>query len=159
MGNFGNPLTLKFNGHHCKAPVLSKAPWADPTNTSELKFNARDGKTDRISFEGTYDIKATFPVNPIGRTGISGRGVLGKWGPNHAADPVLTKWKIDESTKNRIIDSVSGKPILMFVAILRKNDNEWAIPGGMVDPGETISMTLKREFTEEALNSLNDSKR
>ena len=71
----------------------------------------------------------------------------------------MTKWKIDESTKNRIIDSVSGKPILMFVAILRKNDNEWAIPGGMVDPGETISMTLKREFTEEALNSLNDSKR
>ena len=71
----------------------------------------------------------------------------------------MTKWKIDESSKNRIIDSVSGKPILMFVAILRKNDNEWAIPGGMVDPGETISMTLKREFTEEALNSLNDSKR
>lgn len=47
----------------------------------------------------------------------------------------------------------------MFVAILRKNDKEWAIPGGMVDPGETISMTLKREFTEEALNSLSDSQR
>lgn len=104
-------------------------------------------------------MKDAIPMNPIGRTGISGRGLLGKWGPNHAADPVLTKWKTDESTQNKIIDSISGKPILMFVAILRKNDNEWAIPGGMVDPGETISMTLKREFTEEALNSLSDSQR
>lgn len=28
---------------------------------------------------------------------------------------------------------------------------EWAIPGGMVDAGEEISSTLKREFSEEAL--------
>jgi ADP-ribose pyrophosphatase len=140
-----------------KAPELKKASWADPSNTSEIQFNSRDGKTDRLSFEGSYRVIEAIPINPIGRTGISGRGLLGKWGPNHAADPVLTKWKTDESTKNKIIDSISGKPILMFVAILRKNDNEWAIPGGMVDPGETISMTLKREFTEEALNSLSDS--
>lgn len=32
-------------------------------------------------------------MNPVGRTGISGRGVLGRWGPNHAADPVVTRWK------------------------------------------------------------------
>lgn len=32
----------------------------------------------------------------------------------------------------------------------------WAIPGGMVDPGEKISTTLKREFIEEALNSSGD---
>ena len=25
------------------------------------------------------------PLNPVGRTGIIGRGHLGKWGPNHAA--------------------------------------------------------------------------
>lgn len=29
----------------------------------------------------------------------------------------------------------------------------WAIPGGMVDPGEKVGQTLLREFTEEALNS------
>ena len=31
------------------------------------------------------------PRNPIGRTGITGRGQLGKWGPNHAADPIVTR--------------------------------------------------------------------
>ena len=29
--------------------------------------------------------------NPVGRTGIRGRGCLGRWGPNHAADPIVTR--------------------------------------------------------------------
>lgn len=29
----------------------------------------------------------------------------------------------------------------------------WALPGGMVDPGEHIGQTLRREFMEEALNT------
>lgn len=39
------------------------------------------------------------------------------------------------------------------MSIERRDCGEWAIPGGMVDPGEKISTTLKREFLEEALNS------
>lgn len=46
------------------------------------------------------------------------------------------------------------RPILQFCAIQRRDNNEWAIPGGMIDPGETVSETLKREFQEEALNAL-----
>ena len=29
--------------------------------------------------------------NPIGRTGMIGRGLLGRWGPNHAADPIVSR--------------------------------------------------------------------
>ena len=29
--------------------------------------------------------------NPVGRTGMIGRGLLGRWGPNHAADPIVTR--------------------------------------------------------------------
>jgi len=29
--------------------------------------------------------------NPVGRTGIQGRGWLGRWGPNHAADSIVTR--------------------------------------------------------------------
>ena len=39
---------------------------------------------------------------------------------------------------------------LQMVAIKRKDTGDWAIPGGMVDEGEKVSVTLKREFTEEA---------
>jgi ADP-ribose pyrophosphatase len=47
-----------------------------------------------------------------------------------------------------------GKPVLEFVAVKRKDTGEWALPGGMVDAGDTVSLTLKKEFGEEALNSL-----
>ena len=30
--------------------------------------------------------------NPRGRTGLAGRGCLGRWGPNHAADPIVTRY-------------------------------------------------------------------
>ena len=58
---------------------------------------------------------------------MTGRGLLGKWGPNHAADPVVTRWKRDENG-NIILDS-KDKPILQFVAIQRADTKEWAIPG------------------------------
>lgn len=53
---------------------------------------------------GTYTIENNFPLNPIGRTGIQGRGVLGRWGPNHAADPIITRWKHDSSEKYGCIE-------------------------------------------------------
>lgn len=40
-----------------------------------------------------------------------------------------------------------------MVSIERLDTREWAIPGGMVDPGEKLSETVKREFMEEALSS------
>ena len=36
------------------------------------------------------------PRNPRGRTGMTGRGTLGKWGPNQAADPIVTRWNPDD---------------------------------------------------------------
>lgn len=51
---------------------------------------------------GKYVIFNGRPLNPQGRTGLKGRGILGKWGPNHAADPIVTRWKIinDERKTN-----------------------------------------------------------
>ena len=47
----------------------------------------------------------------------------------------------------------SQLPILQVVLILRRDGGGWALPGGMVDPGEVVTQTLKREFMEEALDS------
>jgi ADP-ribose pyrophosphatase len=57
---------------------------------------------------------------------MTGRGLLGKWGPNHAADPIVTRWKTDSKGERVMVD---GKPCLEFVAIKRKDTGEWAIPG------------------------------
>lgn len=64
----------------------------------------------------------------MGRTGLRGRGVLGRWGPNHAGDPIVTRWKKDDG-KQPVIDAKTKRPVLQFVAILRRDTNLWAIPG------------------------------
>lgn len=132
--------------------VLANPVWADPIKPENAKWNEIDGKIDRRSHEGRYHIVDGLPQNPKGRTGIKGRGLLGKWGPNHAADPIVTRWKINKYNK-RTEKPESGKNVLQFVAIQRGDTGEWALPGGMCDPGESVSLTLKREFMEEALNS------
>ncbi|XP_077976552.1 ADP-ribose pyrophosphatase, mitochondrial-like isoform X2 [Styela clava] len=146
------------------APVVKKGPiWADPDISDKnprkpIKFNQKDGLVNRISFEGSYELVDNKPINPRGRTGLTGRGLLGKWGPNHAADPIVTRWRRDKNG-DVLKDENTGRPILQFVAVLRKDNGEWAIPGGMVDAGEKVSLTLKREFGEEALNSLKYSEK
>lgn len=42
--------------------------------------------------------------------------------------------------------------MLQFVCIRRKDTNEYAIPGGMVEKKEKVTETLQREFHEEVLN-------
>ena len=87
-----------------------------------------------------------MPRNPAGRTGLGGRGLLGRWGPNQAADPIVTR---DHPT--------SGK--LQVVAIWRKDTGVWALPGGMVNDGDTVSVVVRREFKKEAGNIANPEMR
>lgn len=141
-----------YNPVHYESPTLQGKPWADPTSSQGLKFNSLDGKQDRRSHSGHYELFEGYPRNPYGRTGIKGRGLLGRWGPNHAADPIVSRWK-NSDTGHPICHPVSGKRILQICLIRRQDCGELALPGGMVDPGEAVSVTLKREFAEEALNS------
>ncbi|XP_015607486.1 ADP-ribose pyrophosphatase, mitochondrial [Cephus cinctus] len=139
------------------SPVLEGKPWADPKiddPSFKPNWNSIDDKVNRQSFMGDYVVDDNgYPSNPVGRTGIVGRGLLGRWGPNHAADPIVTRWKRN-GTGALEINRETEKPILQFISIQRKDSGEWGIPGGMVDPGETITATLKREFMEEAMNSI-----
>lgn len=123
--------------------------WADPEisdKTFQPAWNSVDGKINRVSFvcPYTFDSNTLCPLNPIGRTGLAGRGLLGRWGPNHAADPIVSR--------------ISDEGHLEFVAIQRRDNSEWAIPGGMVDAGEQVSQTLQREFAEEAMHGVVDKK-
>lgn len=132
--------------------VLSMPEWADVevrNTTIQLNFNQLDGKVDRISSQKKYDVINGVPRNPIGRTGVCGRGLLGRWGPNHAADPIVTRWKMEYKQR---VKGKDGRNILQFIAIQRHDTGDWALPGGMVDPGEFVPTTLQREFSEEALN-------
>eukprot|EP00300_Choanocystis_sp_HF-7_P012722 c18001_g1_i5.p1 GENE.c18001_g1_i5~~c18001_g1_i5.p1 ORF type:complete len:154 (+),score=26.29 c18001_g1_i5:108-569(+) len=43
-----------------------------------------------------------------------------------------------------------------MVAVKRQDTGQWAIPGGMVDDGEYVTKTLRREFVEEAADDSAD---
>ena len=85
--------------------------------------------------------KSGVPRNPVGRTGMHGRGLLGRYGANFAADPIVTRRKPTDPT------------VLQMVTITRRDTGELAIPGGMVEYDETVNQTLRKEFYEEALRS------
>jgi len=134
------------------APKLKAMPaWADPMDPKEVRpaFNTGPRTTYTKNDQGqnlyTVDPETNRPVNPIGRTGVSQRGSLGKWGPNHAADPLVMRRKPADPS------------VLQFVAIVRKDTGEFAIPGGMVEYGDSVSLTLKKEFLEETQNILEKS--
>lgn len=146
------PWTVKWDDYkpveYTAPPVLKNPPWADDSDAKKVQhYNQIDGKVDRRSFMGDYAVNADTnrPLNPQGRTGLSGRGLLGRWGPNHAGDPVVTRWAKDEQNEKR--------KVLEIILISRKDSGELALPGGMVDPGEHVSVAIKREFVEEAMNS------
>jgi len=131
-----NPTRFTAAGVLSQDCTVKSGGWADPADPSKL--SAADWAA-RTSYEGAicYGDQGV-PRNPCGRTGLAERGALGKWGPNHAADPIVTRYDPKRPQQ------------LQMVAIKRKDTGEWAIPGGMVDPGEAVSATVKREFTEEA---------
>ncbi|GAO28592.1 NUDIX domain-containing protein [Geofilum rubicundum] len=124
--DFTDYLPLAYNAPGVLDP---NTPWADPQAIKDVKHPF-------ISFMGEVQFNSEgLPLNPLGRTGICGRGVLGKWGANFAADAIIT--------------TVNPTNELLLLAISRKDTGEYAFPGGMVDPGEDALFTRNRELAEE----------
>ena len=96
--------------------------WADVEEPSPSQLGKRKTFVDGdIADIGTtschYEPKRRRYLFPGGRTGIRGRGLLGRFGPNHAADPIVTRRR-------------NGK---LEVVLVTRNDgsNQLAFPGGM----------------------------
>jgi ADP-ribose diphosphatase len=134
--------------------VIAQPGWAEKTDFKEaLRLRAEKAGVDASnlsdkeiaklypSYEGSIIVDGK-PQNPRGPTGITGQGELGNHGENTAADPVVFRRHKDPET---------GETKLQMIAIQRKDNGKWAIPGGMTDFGEAVSGTLSRELREEAL--------
>lgn len=108
--------------------------WADPADVKAVKrrFVTR---TEQGEVSVLTDEEGR-PLNPLGRTGLKGRGLLGKWGANQAGDPLVTS-----------LDPLTGQ--LQSLVIERVDSGKCALPGGMVDAGESVERTVARELLEE----------
>ena len=94
--------------------------WADPPTPQEVP-----DLMQRETYEGPTSFNAAgVPLNPRGRTGVRGRGMLGRWGPNHAADPIVTRHHPQ-----------TGR--LQVVAVRRADTGQFAVPGGILGPNQS----------------------
>lgn len=80
-----------------------------------------------------YGLVGGMPINPHGPTGRIGRS-LPRWGENQAVDAVVV---------------AREGPDRQILLIQRDDTGTWALPGGMVDPGETDIDAMSRELHEE----------
>lgn len=146
----------KLTGPHTKA--RSQAPAHYPPRNVEpdqLSFDDPSYKPTYYASPKIYGDPATLPAwatrlpaddsareeylksltkNPGGPTGIYGPGELGQ-PVNWAADPVALT-----------INPETGD---IYQVQIMRDIGEWAIPGGMVDSGETHISAALREFFEE----------
>lgn len=143
-----------------KKPVWAdiELDWTETPLSAEAVNFAATVLSKRRTYEGSelgklrpLVLHQGRPRNPVGRTGMTGRGLLGNYGPNHAADPLLTKFVYDIETK---------KTVLKMLVVQRSDTKQWAIPGGMVDAGEVVTEAAVRELIEEGYlgDSLEDQK-
>ena len=130
------------------SPLLldPKPEWADDEDVPFHKMLARqaideEGNVADLAESALFSWSTQRFLNPRGKTGIIGRGLLGKWGANHAADVIVTKYNEDDELSVLLCEKQVGD-----------GQSDLCFPAGMVDPGESVPETLRRELTEEAVD-------
>ncbi len=99
-----------------------------------IPFNTWDAKNHirRQSLLGRYrlDPNTGAPLNPMGRTGLLGKGLLPRWGPNHSIVVVVSRWLRNTKTGNPVMRGNKG--VLQVVALER--NKRFCIPWVSVQP-------------------------
>jgi nicotinamidase/pyrazinamidase len=104
-----------------------------------------------------------FPRNPAERTGIRGRGVLGKWGPNYVADPVITRDHPVVDGLFQVLVLCRNKPDVKKkedgkdVEKTKDGKDEAAAETAASSSEESFWFSLPGGFTEKAEDAIPDS--
>ncbi|CAF0859038.1 unnamed protein product [Brachionus calyciflorus] len=85
-----------------------------------------------------------YPRNPMGRTGVRGRGALLRYGPNHEIMLIVTRWK---KQKNKPI-YVERRKLLEFIAVKDNLTGLTKIPGERILGDESKFSVVCRTFME-----------
>jgi ADP-ribose pyrophosphatase len=131
--------------------------WADPVQlpVDELMMRKtwRTGELHTLEDAGVELDENDKPINPYDKNNAKlGRHMLGKWGPNHAADPIVTR---ESNGVCGLFRTAFPMEVLMIKRKPMTSDSLEklsALPGGMVDPGEGFKTAALRECFEEAVN-------
>lgn len=120
--------------------------WADKITCSSYEIGkrttfAQKGVPMSVETICAFDAVRGCFTNPKGKTGLKGRGVLGRFGPNQAADAIVVRvHPVSKQTQVLVVERVDGDDA---------SCKAW--PAGMVEVGLDVPATLEKELTEEAI--------
>ncbi|MHC5114979.1 MAG: NUDIX domain-containing protein, partial [Planctomycetota bacterium] len=103
--------------------------WADPEDLGALSSPEHFERVRRRDDRGR-------PLNPRGRTGLAGRGLLGRWGPNQAAAAVVL----------RISDDREHVDVLLGA---KEDEGKLWLPKGFVRENEAEAEAVDRILESE----------
>jgi polyhydroxyalkanoate synthesis regulator phasin len=120
-------------------PILNGQIWADnPTQPLQIGESWNHGRrATNIQVPYALD-QHNLPVNPYMNFGIHGRGIIGRFGPNHAVDDGIL----------RIMPDENGKPILHALGIIRHDNGKPALCGGFSNFTRQKDGAYRYGFTE-----------
>ncbi|KAF6122339.1 transient receptor potential cation channel subfamily M member 2 [Phyllostomus discolor] len=116
-----------------------KVPW-------ETEFLIYDDPPFYSADRKDKDLMDPTGENPMGRTGLRGRGSLSRFGPNHTLQPVVTRWRRNQ---DGAICRRSIKKVLEVLVVKHALSEHWALPGGSQEPGEVLPRKLKQVLQKE----------
>ena len=146
FGGWADPadIRLLYQG------VDPRVYWDARTNGKKIEGDIRYSHhaIELIAYEEDQFAGSFYPRNPVGPTGLRGRGLLGNWAGNQAADPLITRI-------NLALVSEANPYGVEFIMIKRIDNGQWALPGGMLERADGAlpkgpMRTALRELFEEA---------
>jgi ADP-ribose pyrophosphatase len=122
--------------YHVDASVLDNdrtmvdGGWADPESFGEIR------DLPRIT-EAKYKGEDGKPLNPRGRTGLVGRGLLGLWGANLSVQVLVGRPNPDSGSAEVLLGGTEEASLL-------------ELPKGFVLPDESTAKAIRRVLAQEA---------
>lgn len=90
-----------------ETPEAKAGDYPDRSDPTQVDWSKR------YAFSGDIQFKDGYPLNPGGRTGITGRGMLNAWGPTLAVDAIITTDELHGYEELLVIDRAdNGRPAL-----------------------------------------------
>jgi hypothetical protein len=106
------------------------------------------GISNRLRFSHTGAMARNdkgYPLNPAGRTGLSGRAQHCLWGPNHCALPIIVRCSRGEREQHVQL-------LMTKESAASSGGTLWSLPESAVAAGHIISPQLLKELEAQALN-------
>ncbi|CAF3628955.1 unnamed protein product [Rotaria sp. Silwood1] len=124
-----------------KKITIDRRTWIATSEDQTSSVYTLDNQTSSVY---ALDNQLSIPLNPMGRTGLRGRGALIRWGPNKFIIAVITRWK-----KHRDQFAVVGEQRILETLVLKdKYTNDWKLPGANILGVESCYGSICRSFHE-----------